>query len=148
MNVSQSSWKMAYPLTMLYSLVGPDQCVAVLAIIVFGDIAVATDSISDSFICAVITAITAWMFSSNGLRIAENAAQDIQFRESRSKQQQEKMQSRGRSTSSTPWQIQHAYRYLCTKQLCQLGASGVTLLAPFLLWRQSSNPLVPNGYGF
>jgi len=53
--------------------------VAVLAIIVFGDIATETDSSIKRLVAftAVITAITAWMFSSNGLRIAENAAQDM-----------------------------------------------------------------------
>ena len=81
--------------------------VAVLAIIVFGDIANATDSIKRLVaFTAVITAITAWMFSSNGLRIAENAAQDMTAAEAAT--------AAGKNLSKQPFMIYQIYSLAIT----------------------------------
>jgi hypothetical protein len=81
--------------------------VAVLAIIVFGDIANATDSIKRLVaFTAVITAITAWMFSSNGLRIAENAAQDMTAAEAAT--------AAGKNGTRQPWKIYQLYTLAVT----------------------------------
>ena len=81
--------------------------VAVLAIIVFGDIANASDSIKRLVaFTAVITAITAWMFSSNGLRIAENAAQDMTAAEAAT--------AAGKNLSKQPFMIYQIYTLAIT----------------------------------
>ncbi len=81
--------------------------VGVLAIIVFGDIANATDSIKRLVaFTAVITAITAWMFSRNGLRIAENAAQDMSAAEAAT--------AAGKNGAGQPWKIYQLYTLAVT----------------------------------
>jgi hypothetical protein len=81
--------------------------VAVLAIIVFGDIANATDSIKRLVaFTAVITAITAWMFSSNGLKIAEDAAKDMTAAEAAT--------AAGKNGASQPWKIYQIYTLAVT----------------------------------
>jgi hypothetical protein len=82
--------------------------VAVLAIIVFGKIAEADDSSIKRLVAftAVITAITAWMFSSNGLRIAENAAQDMTAAEAAT--------AAGKNGAGQPWKIYQLYTLAIT----------------------------------
>ncbi len=55
---------------------------------------------------AVITAITAWMFSSNGLRIAENAAQDMTAAEAAT--------AAGKNGAGQPWKIYQLYTLAVT----------------------------------
>ena len=81
--------------------------VAVLAIIVFGDIANATDSIKRLVaFTTVITAITAWLFSSNGLKIAEDAAKDMTAAEAAT--------AAGKNGAKQPWKIYQLYTLAIT----------------------------------
>ena len=81
--------------------------VAVLAIIVFGDIATETDSIKRLVaFTAVVTAITAWLFSSNGLKIAEDAAKDMTAAEAAT--------AAGKNGAKQPWKIYQLYTLAVT----------------------------------
>ena len=81
--------------------------VAVLAIIVFGKIAEADDSIKRLVaFTAVVTAVTAWLFSSNGLKIAEDAAKDMTAAEAAT--------AAGKNGASQPWKIYQLYTLAIT----------------------------------
>jgi hypothetical protein len=82
--------------------------VAVLAIIVFGDIATETDSSIKRLVAftAVVTAITAWLFSSNGLKIAEDAAKDMTAAEAAT--------AAGKNGAKQPWKIYQLYTLAIT----------------------------------
>ena len=81
--------------------------VAVLAIIVFGDLATKTDNIKRLVaFTAVVTAITAWLFSSNGLKIAEDAAKDMTAAEAAT--------AAGKNGAKQPWKIYQLYTLAIT----------------------------------
>jgi hypothetical protein len=76
--------------------------IALIAIIVFGDVANANDSIKRLVaFSAVITSITAWIFTSNGLKAAENSVKDMSADEAAS--------VAGKSNAKQPWMIYQIY---------------------------------------
>mgnify|MGYP000598213618 CR=1 FL=1 len=76
--------------------------VAILAIIVFGDVAEASDSIKRLVaFSAVITSITAWIFTSNGLKAAELSVKDMSAEEAAT--------ASGKNGSKQPWMIYQIY---------------------------------------
>ena len=76
--------------------------VAILAIIVFGDVANANDSIKRLVaFSAVITSVTAWIFTSNGLKTAENSVKDMSAEEAAT--------ASGKNGSKQPWMIYQIY---------------------------------------
>ena len=81
--------------------------IAVLAIIVFGDVANAADSIKRLVaFSAVITAITAWIFTSNALKIAEDAVKDMSPAEAAT--------AAGKNGAGQPWKIYQLYTLAVT----------------------------------
>jgi hypothetical protein len=81
--------------------------IALIAIIVFGDIASASDSIKRLVAFSVVTSsITAWIFTSNGLKIAENAAKDMTAEEAAT--------VAGKSNAKQPWMIYQIYALAIT----------------------------------
>ena len=76
--------------------------VAILAIIVFGDVAEASDGIKRLVaFSAVITSITAWIFSSNALRAEEVLMKDMSPAEAAT--------AAGKNGSKQPWMIYQIY---------------------------------------
>ena len=76
--------------------------VAVLAIIVFGKIAEADDSIKRLVaFSAVMTSITAWIFTSNALKASENAVKDMSAEEAAT--------VTGKSNVKQPWMVYQIY---------------------------------------
>ena len=76
--------------------------IAIIAIIVFGDVANANDSIKRLVaFSAVITSVTAWIFTSNGLKTAENSVKDMSAEEAAT--------ASGKNGSKQPWMIYQIY---------------------------------------
>jgi hypothetical protein len=76
--------------------------IALIAIIVFGDVANASDGIKRLVaFSAVITSITAWIFTSNGLKTAENSVKDMSAEEAAT--------TGGKSSVKQPWMIYQIY---------------------------------------
>ena len=76
--------------------------IALIAIIVFGDVANANDSIKRLVaFSAVITSVTAWLFTSNGLKQAENSVKDMSAEEAAT--------AGGKSGVKQPWMIYQVY---------------------------------------
>jgi len=76
--------------------------IALIAIIVFGDVANANDSIKRLVaFSAVITSVTAWIFTSNALKASENAVKDMGAEEAAT--------VTGRSNVKQPWMIYQIY---------------------------------------
>ena len=76
--------------------------IALIAIIVFGDVANANDSIKRLVaFSAVITSVTAWIFTSNGLKTAENSVKDMSAEEAAT--------ASGKSGVKQPWMIYQIY---------------------------------------
>ena len=76
--------------------------IALIAIIVFGDVANANDSIKRLVaFSAVISSITAWIFSSNALRAEEVLAKDMSPAEAAT--------AAGKNGSKQPWMIYQIY---------------------------------------
>jgi hypothetical protein len=76
--------------------------IALIAIIVFGDVANANDSIKRLVaFAAVITSVTAWIFTSNALKASENAVKDMGAEEAAT--------VTGRSNVKQPWMIYQIY---------------------------------------
>ena len=76
--------------------------IAIIAIIVFGDVANANDSIKRLVaFSAVITSVTAWIFTSNGLKAAENSVKDMSADEAAT--------VAGKSNAKQPWMIYQIY---------------------------------------
>ena len=95
--------------------------IALIAIIVFGDIASASDSIKRLVAFSVVTSsITAWIFTSNGLKIAENAAKDMTAEEAAT--------VAGKSNAKQPWMIYQIYALAIT-----VATIAVTLTAIYSL---------------
>ena len=76
--------------------------IALIAIIVFGDVANANDSIKRLVaFSAVITSVTAWIFSSNALRAEEVLMKDMSPAEAAT--------AAGKNGSKQPWMIYQIY---------------------------------------
>jgi len=76
--------------------------VALVAIIVFGDIANATDSIKRLVaFSAVFTSLTAWIFTSNALKTYENSVKDMSAEEAAT--------VTGKSSVKQPWMVYQIY---------------------------------------
>ena len=76
--------------------------IALIAIIVFGDVAEASDSIKRLVaFSAVITSITAWIFTSNGLKAAELSVKDMSAEEAAT--------LTGKSNLKQPWMVYQIY---------------------------------------
>ncbi len=76
--------------------------IALIAIIVFGDVAEASDGIKRLVaFSAVITSITAWIFSSNALRAEEVLVKDMSPAEAAT--------AAGKNGSKQPWMIYQIY---------------------------------------
>ena len=76
--------------------------IALIAIIVFGDVANANDSIKRLVaFSAVITSITAWIFTSNGLKAAELSVKDMSAEEAAT--------LTGKSNLKQPWMVYQIY---------------------------------------
>ena len=76
--------------------------IALIAIIVFGDVATAGDSIKRLVaFSAVTSSITAWIFTSNSLKTAENAVKDMSPEEAAT--------TAGKSDAKQPWMIYQIY---------------------------------------
>jgi hypothetical protein len=76
--------------------------IALVAIIVFGDVANANDSIKRLVaFSAVITSITAWIFTSNALKASENSVKDMGAEEAAT--------VTGKSSAKQPWMIYQIY---------------------------------------
>jgi NADH:ubiquinone oxidoreductase subunit 4 (subunit M) len=76
--------------------------VALIAIIVFGDVANANDSIKRLVaFSAVMTSITAWIFTSNALKASENAVKDMSAEEAAT--------VTGKSNVKQPWMVYQIY---------------------------------------
>jgi hypothetical protein len=81
--------------------------IALIAIIVFGDVANASDGIKRLVaFSAVITSITAWIFTSNGLKTAENSVKDMSAEEAAT--------TGGKSSVKQPWMIYQIYALAIT----------------------------------
>ena len=81
--------------------------IALIAIIVFGDVANASDGIKRLVaFSAVITSITAWIFTSNGLKTAENSVKDMSAEEAAT--------TGGKSSIKQPWMIYQIYALAIT----------------------------------
>ena len=81
--------------------------IALIAIIVFGDVANASDGIKRLVaFSAVITSITAWIFTSNGLKTAENSVKDMSPEEAAT--------TGGKSSIKQPWMIYQIYALAIT----------------------------------
>ncbi len=81
--------------------------IALIAIIVFGDVAEASDGIKRLVaFSAVITSITAWIFSSNALRAEEVLVKDMSPAEAAT--------AAGKNGSKQPWMIYQIYALAIT----------------------------------
>jgi len=89
-------------LNMIISVAYEVASIALIAVIVFGHVAEASDSIKRLVaFSAVITSITAWIFSSNGLKAAENSVKDMSAEEAAT--------ATGKSSVKQPWMIYQIY---------------------------------------
>ena len=94
-------------LNMIISVAYEVASIALIAVIVFGDVATASDSIKRLVaFSAVITSITAWIFSSNGLKAAENSVKDMSAEEAAT--------ATGKSSVKQPWMIYQIYALAIT----------------------------------
>jgi hypothetical protein len=81
--------------------------IGIIAIIVFGDVATATDSIKRLVaFSAVITSVTGWIFTSNSLKTAENSVKDMSAEEAAT--------TTGKSGVKQPWAIYQIYALVIT----------------------------------
>ena len=81
--------------------------IALIAIIVFGDVANANDSIKRLVaFSAVITSVTAWIFTSNALKASETAAKDMTPAEAAT--------ATGKANSKQPWVVYQVYALAIT----------------------------------
>ena len=97
-NRSAANGRLNMALSVAYEIAS----IALIAIIVFGDVAEASDSIKRLVaFSAVITSVTAWLFTSNGLKQAENSVKDMSAEEAAT--------ASGKSDAKQPWMIYQIY---------------------------------------
>jgi hypothetical protein len=92
---------------MAFSVAYEVASIAIIAIIVFGDVATADDSIKRLVaFSAVISSITAWIFTSNALKASETAAKDMTPAEAAT--------ATGKANSKQPWVVYQVYALAIT----------------------------------
>ena len=97
-NRSAANGRLNMALSVAYEIAS----IALIAIIVFGDVAEASDGIKRLVaFSAVITSITAWIFSSNALRAEEVLVKDMSPAEAAT--------AAGKNGSKQPWMIYQIY---------------------------------------
>ena len=97
-NRSAANGRLNMALSVAYEIAS----IALIAIIVFGDVATASDSIKRLVaFSAVITSITAWIFTSNGLKAAELSVKDMSAEEAAT--------ASGKDLTNQPWAIFQIY---------------------------------------
>jgi len=105
-------------LNMAISAVYEVTSIAIIAIIVFGDVANATDSIKRLVaVSAVITSITGWIFTSNALKASENSVKDMSPEEAAT--------TSGKSAVKQPWMIYQIYALAITVALIAVTLTAI-----------------------